>query len=253
MNTYTINPLMLSKVVSEMGPMTYLAYPGQSIIRPYVMWYIRAGDKNVLVDTAIEAEDYRNYHPGFNKMPFESVQTFEQALAKVDCAPDDIDIIIQTHLHMDHIYNASKCKNAVIYVQEEELQFALHPHPIFETLYPREIIRNLNFNTIQGDKKILPGIAVMLVPGHTPGGQAVVVETTKGKAVISGFCSIMENFEPPEDVKTKISPFASYPVIAPGIHTDLFKAYESVLKVKQIADIIIPLHDPNMASREQIP
>jgi N-acyl homoserine lactone hydrolase len=91
------------------------------------------------------------------------------------------------------------------------------------------------------------------VPGHTPGSQAVVVGTTKGKAVISGFCSIMENFDPPEDVKTKISPFASYPVIAPGIHTDLFKAYESTLKVKQIADIIIPLHDPNMASREQIP
>jgi len=253
MNTYTINPLMLSKVISEKGPMTYLAYPGHAIIRPYVMWYIRAGDKNVLVDTAIEAEDYKNYHPGFNKMPFEPVQTFEQALAKVDCVPDDIDIIIQTHLHMDHIYNTSKCKNAVIYVQEEELQFALHPHPIFEIVYPREVIRNLNFKVINGDQIILPGITVMLVPGHTPGGQAVVVDTTKGKAVISGFCSIMENFTPPEDVKTKISPFASYPVIAPGIHTDLFQAYESVLRVKQIADIIIPMHDPDMAEMDQIP
>jgi len=253
MSRHTIKPLMLSKVLSEKGPMTYLAYPGHTIIRPYVMWYIRVGDKNVLVDTAIEAEDYRNYHPGFNNMPFESVQTFEEALAKVDCVPDDIDIIIQTHLHMDHIYNTSKCKNAVIYVQEEELQFALHPHPIFEIVYPREVIKNLNFKVIKGDQKILPGITVMLVPGHTPGGQAVVVDTKKGKAVISGFCSIMENFYPPEDVKTKISPFASYPVIAPGIHTDLFQAYESVLRVKQVADIIIPLHDPDMAERDQIP
>ena len=253
MNTCTIKPLMLSKVTSEKGPMTYLAYPGHSIVRPYVMWYIHAGDKHVLVDTAIEAEDYRNYHPGFNNMPFESVQTFEEALVKVDCVPDDIDIIIQTHLHMDHIYNTSKCKNAVIYVQEEELQFALHPHPIFEIVYPKEVIKNLNFKVINGDLIILPGITVMLVPGHTPGGQAVLVDTTKGKAVISGFCSIMENFNPPEDVKTKISPFASYPVIAPGIHTNLFQAYESVLKVKQVADIIIPLHDPDMAEREQIP
>ena len=63
----------------------------------------------------------------------------------------------------------------------------------------------------------------------------------------------MENFDPPEDVKTKITPFASYPVIAPGIHTDLFRAYESVLRVKQVADIIIPLHDPDMAERDQIP
>jgi glyoxylase-like metal-dependent hydrolase (beta-lactamase superfamily II) len=244
---------MLSKVMSEMGPMTYLAYSGQPIVRPYVMWYIQAGDKHVLVDTAIEAEDYRNYHPGFKDMPFEPIQSFEEALAKVDCLPDDIDIVIQTHLHMDHIYNTSKCKNAVIYVQEKELEFALDPHPIFEIVYPREVIKKLNFEVIKGDQTILPGIAVMLVPGHTPGGQAVVVDTAKGKAVISGFCSIMENFNPPEDVKTKVSPFASYPVIAPGIHTDLFEAYESVIRVKQVADIIIPLHDPDMAERDHIP
>lgn len=253
MGSYTIKPLMLSKVMSEMGPMTYLAYSGQPIVRPYVMWYIQAGDKHVLVDTAIEAEDYRNYHPGFKDMPFEPIQSFEEALAKVDCLPDDIDIVIQTHLHMDHIYNTSKCKNAVIYVQEKELEFALDPHPIFEIVYPREAIKKLNFEVIKGDQTILPGIAVMLVPGHTPGGQAVVVDTAKGKAVISGFCSIMENFNPPEDVKTKVSPFASYPVIAPGIHTDLFEAYESVIRVKQVADIIIPLHDPDMAERDHIP
>jgi len=252
-NNYVIKPLLLSKIVSEKGHMTYLTYYGQPIVRPYVMWYIRTEDKNVLVDTAIEAEDYRTYHPGFNKLPFKPVQTFEEALAQVGCGPDDIDIIIQTHLHMDHVYNTPKCKNAVVYVQEEELRFALNPHPIFEILYPKKIIERLNFEVIKGDKTILPGISVMPVPGHTPGCQAVIVETAKGTVVISGFCSIMENFNPPKDVKTKVSPFATYPVIAPGIHTDLFQAYESALKVKQIADIVIPLHDPEMALREQIP
>ena len=53
MNTYTIKPLMLSKRNSEKEPMTYLSYAGQPIVRPYVMWYIQAGSKNVLVDTAI--------------------------------------------------------------------------------------------------------------------------------------------------------------------------------------------------------
>jgi N-acyl homoserine lactone hydrolase len=253
MNTYEIRPLMLSKVASEMGPMTYLAYPGRAIIRPYVMWYIRAGDTDVLVDTAIEAEDYKQYHPGFSNMPFEPEQSFEQALKKVGCGPDDIDIIIQTHLHMDHIYNTSKCRNAVVYVQKNELEFSMNPHPIFEITYPRGIIKNLAFEVIDGEQTILPGISVMPAPGHTPGCQAVIVDTTEGKAVISGFCSIMENFYPPEDVKEKVTPFASYPVIAPGIHTDLFQAYESVLKVKEVADIIIPVHDPEMAGRERIP
>ena len=93
----------------------------------------------------------------------------------------------------------------------------------------------------------------MPVPGHSPGCQAVIVETSKGKAVISGFCSIMENFDPPEDVKVTVSPFATYPVIAPGIHTNLFQGYDSAMKVKQIADIIIPMHDMDMALMKEIP
>jgi N-acyl homoserine lactone hydrolase len=253
MEGYTIRPLMLSRVMSEMGPMTYLAYPGRSIIRPYVMWYIRAGDTDVLVDTAIEAEDYRRYHPGFSNIPFEPVQSFDQALEKVGSSPDDIDIVIQTHLHMDHIYNTPKCRNAVVYVQKKALEFSLNPHPIFEITYPKHIVKDLAIEVIDGEQTILPGIAVMPVPGHTPGCQAVIVDTAEGKAVISGFCSIMENFFPPEDVKTTVTPFASYPVIAPGIHTDLLQSYESVLKVKQVADIIIPLHDPDIAEKNQIP
>ena len=124
MDTYTIKPLMLAKMNSEKGPMTYLTYYGQPIVRPYVMWYIQAGEKHVLVDTSIETQDYRNYQPGFKDFPLEPIQTFEEALATVDCTPGNIDIIIHTHLHMDHIYNTPKCKNATIYVQQKELEFA---------------------------------------------------------------------------------------------------------------------------------
>ncbi|RLB06156.1 MAG: N-acyl homoserine lactonase family protein [Deltaproteobacteria bacterium] len=253
MQTHTIVPLVISKVVAEKGSMTYLTYHGERIIRPYVMWFIRAGNTNVLVDTAIEAEDYRNYHPCFNKLPFEKVQGFEEALHKVDCAPEDIDIIIQTHLHMDHVYNTPKCKNAKILVQEEELKFALAPHPVFDILFPSEIIQSLKFEVLKGSEEILSGINVMLVPGHTPGCQAVVVETEQGRAVITGCCTIMENFTPTKDIKTKGSPFATYPVIAPGIHTDLFQSYESALKIKEVADIIIPVHDPTIAKMAEIP
>lgn len=233
--------------------MTYLVGHGQAITRPYLFWYIRAGGKNVLVDTAIEATDYRNYHPGFSSMPFEPVQTFEEALEKVECRPEDIDIVIQTHLHMDHMYNTLKCRNAAVFVQQDELDFALNPHPIFEFLFPAEMIRSLSFEVISGERQILPGIDVIPAPGHTPGCQAVSVETDAGRAVITGGCSIMDNYFPPEDIKTRVSPFGTYPVIAPGIHTDLFQAYESALKIKKTADIIIPMHDPEMASKNKIP
>lgn len=250
---HKIIPLPLAQVKSEKGAMTYLVGHGQPIIRPYVFWYVRADDKNVLIDTAIEAEDYRNYHPGFSHLPFEPIQTFEQALAQVACRPEDIDVIIQTHLHMDHMYNTPKCKNAKIFVQKTELEFALNPHPIFEVLFPRKMIESIGFEVIEGNRSIFPGIEVLLAPGHTPGCQAVAIDTAGGKAVITGGCSIMENYFPPEDVKTKVSPFGTYPVIAPGIHTDLFQAYNSALTIKELADIIIPMHDPEVASEKQIP
>lgn len=42
-------------------------------------------------------------------------------------------------------------------------------------------------------------------------------------------------------------------VIPPGIHTDMFQAYESALRVKNLADIIISMHDAMMAGKEKIP
>ena len=253
MERHTIIPLRLARIPSEKGPMTYLVGHGQPIIRPYLFWYVRSADKNVLIDTSIEADDYRNYHPGFSGHPFEKIQTFEEALATVACKPEDIDIVIQTHLHMDHMYNTPKCKNAKIFVQKAELDFALNPHPIFEVLFPRQIIESMNFEVIDGDQTILPGIRAVFAPGHTPGTQAVAINTGEGLAVISGGCSISDNYGPPEDVKTTVSPFATYPVIAPGIHTDLFQAYDSALKIKKMADLIIPMHDPEMAARDRIP
>ena len=253
MEKYTIIPLPLARVQSEKGPMTYLVGHGQPVVRPYLFWYVRAAGRNVLIDTAIEADDYRNYHPGFSGHPFEALQTFEEALASVDCTPEDIDIVIQTHLHMDHMYNTAKCINARIIVQRAELDFALNPHPIFEVLYPKNITESLNLEIIEGDQTILKGIDVLFAPGHTPGTQGVAIETSAGLAVITGGCSTNDNYFPPEDIKSTLSPFGTHSVIAPGIHSDLFQAYDSALRIKQIADIIIPMHDPEMAVKARIP
>ena len=249
---YTIKPLILSQVMTDTSVMTYLTYIGQKSVRPYVMWYIEGGEKKILVDTAIEAASYREYHPGFMDFPFEHVQSFRSALQSVNCTPEDIDIVIQTHLHFDHCMNTTKCINADVYVQEEELAFALDPHPIFSILYRKSLYEDLNLRVVKGDSTLLPGIDLLFVPGHSRGCQAVLIQTSSGKVAISGFCTIAENFYPPEDIQTTVTPFASAPVIIPGICTDPYQAYESILKVKSSADIIIPLHDYEMARKKQI-
>jgi len=82
----------------------------------------------------------------------------------------------------------------------------------------------------------------MLTPGHSPGGQSVAIETEKGTAVITGFCCINQNFVE-----------GGWPVAVPGVHTNATQAYDSMLKVKEIADIIIPVHESTFAKKEMIP
>jgi N-acyl homoserine lactone hydrolase len=248
-----IRPVTLCRVQADKGTMTYLTYYGEKIWRPYIFFIIEGAGQNILVDTAIHAEDYKAYHPGCRNLPFEALKTFEDALSEVSLQPDDIDLVIQTHLHMDHCFNTRKCRNATVLVQEEELRYAEAPHPIFSWLYKKSLLQGLKFETVRGRKEIIPGIEVIPVPGHSPGCQAVSVDTEAGKAVITGFCCIEENFFPAEDIKERVSPFAGYPVIIPGIHYDALRAYESVLQIKELADIVIPMHEPELMGIETIP
>ena len=253
MNTYRIRPITLACAESDKGPMTYLVHYGEKILRPYIFWIIEGAEKNIIVDTAIHATDYTAYHQGFKNLPIEHLMSFEEALSKNSLTPSEIDIVIQTHLHFDHCHNTQKCPNASVLVQEEELRFAKDPHPVFAPMYASHLLEGLDFKTVRGRQRILPGIEVVPVPGHTPGCQAVVIDTDAGRAAITGFCSIRENFFPAEDIKENVSPFAGYPVTIPGIHYSAERAYDSMLRIKQLADIILPLHEPELMNVEVIP
>jgi glyoxylase-like metal-dependent hydrolase (beta-lactamase superfamily II) len=169
-----------------------------------------------------------------------NVQTLEEGLAKHGLTPEDIDWLVFTHLHFDHAANAKLMKNATIIVQKIEYDFMNNPHPVFAGLYNPEFIAGMKLKLVEGDAEVVPGITVHLVPGHTPGAQAVAVDTAAGKAVITGFCSIGDVFT--EDG-----------VLTPGIHASALDAYDSALKVKNMADIVIPQHDPILAEKTQIP
>jgi N-acyl homoserine lactone hydrolase len=242
---YRIRPLVLSSYKGEKGIMTFLEGYGQQILRPFIMWAILGTDFSLIVDTAIEADDYNHYHPAFRNIPMNSYMSFEEALNKVGMTPDSVDVVVQTHLHFDHCYNTKKCSKAMVVVQKDEVLFAKNPIEPFKGIYRDSLIKDLNIKTIDGDYMLAPGIELLKVPGHSPGCQAVSVATKIGKVVISGFCSIKENFFPEEGDKGK-SPMCGYPVKLPGIFVDATKAYESLIRIKERADMVLPLHDPGI-------
>ena len=172
----------------------------------------------------------------------------ENGLAKIGLTPEDIDIVILTHLHGDHTELASLYRKAKFIVQRKELEYAQHPHPIDAELYDNRYFESLDFDIIDGDANINSGISVFLTPGHTPGGQSVQIHTALGEAIITGFCCSMDTFKQTEEMKRR-----GWEVSVPLIHHDVRDAYDSVLKVKQKADIILSLHDPEYIGRKTVP
>ncbi len=247
MNTYRIRPLPLSIIELDMAVFTYRFNYGKKVRVPLTAWYIEGSDKRILVDTASDAK----LATQFRGFPAEEIATFEDALGGLGLKPEDIDIVIQTHLQWDHCANTHKCKKAKVVVQEDELRFALAPHPLLAPTYKKSLLSGLNFMIARGCCEIAPGIDLIPTPGHTPGTQSVSVHTSQGRAIITGFCCLKENFGPPEGAPEEVREVT--PVIAPGIHLNAIDGFESVLLVKGMADIVIPCHDPSYTRVKSIP
>jgi glyoxylase-like metal-dependent hydrolase (beta-lactamase superfamily II) len=237
MRQYVIHPLVVGANETDQGIMTYLKGYGKRIFLPIYVFYLEGGPEKILVDTGLEQF---MVPAGLEEEYGLKVLEFEDALATYGLKPEDIDIIIHTHLHNDHCENDYKCTNARVYVQKKEYEFFLEPHPLDHRYFP-DLLDDVEVVQVDGDQEIVEGIQVLLTPGHTVGGQSVVVNTAKGKAVITGFCCNEQNFP------------ASGPVVPPGVHINAIDAYESARKVREVADILLPLHDLSLGKRPNIP
>jgi glyoxylase-like metal-dependent hydrolase (beta-lactamase superfamily II) len=238
--SYKVKPIFLGTIEGDKSGFTYMAFPGVPIKLEVLFFLIQGAPKNILVDTGSWAALMAKYWPGKGV----DFQTFEEALAREGLSPEKIDIIIHTHLHHDHVGNTSKCGNAEVIVQEEEWIFAKAPHPLQAQYYPPELYKGWKLRLIKGDKEICPGIEILHTPGHTPGTQSLAVQTDEGTAVIPGFCCTFDTFSDPAKVLPKGHPFAQWETFTPAIATDLCQAYNSTLRLKTLADVMLPCHGP---------
>jgi len=98
-----------------------------------------------------------------------------------------------------------------------------------------------------GDKKIVDGLEVLFTPGHSPGCQSVAVDTKKGRAIITGFCCLEYNICPPPEV-AKLQD-----AIPTTIVYDWKQSYDSILRLKELGDIIIASHASKYMFVDKIP
>jgi len=146
---------------------------------------VRTGDHNVLIETGIGNKLNEKSQAIYRNQAL-LMKSFEQA----DVSPDEIDVVINTHLHFDHCgwnthYKDGKAvatfPRATYYVQQGELEHAHEQHERDRVSYMTDnydpLIQSGQMKLLQGDAEIVPGISVKVYRGHTRDLQAVLIRS----------------------------------------------------------------------------
>ena len=150
---------------------------------------VRTGRQNVLIETGIGnklAEKTKSFF-----LPQEKLL---DSLHQAGAAPEDIDVVINSHLHFDHcgwntIYRNGTAvptfPKAKYYAPKGEWEHGSRQLERDRVSYISDnydpLIRSGQMTLLEGDHEILPGISVAVYPGHTRNMWAVFVRSG-GKA-----------------------------------------------------------------------
>ena len=155
---------------------------------------IRTGKQTVLVETGMG-----------NKLSERMIKFYGQPAKLLEnlnaggVAPEDVDIVINSHLHFDHCgWNTVRDQNGKIvptfprakyYAPEGEWQYARRPSERDAISYLPEnydpLVETGQMSLLKGGEEIVPGISVKTFPGHTAHMQAVIIRGDVGKGTTS--------------------------------------------------------------------
>jgi glyoxylase-like metal-dependent hydrolase (beta-lactamase superfamily II) len=169
-------------------------------------------------------------------------QELEVQLAGHGLEPGDLGYLLQTHLHHDHTGLATRLPAATILVQRRELQYAaapLFPVAFFDRTDIAALVGPLweRVELLDGDHQLFDGVRTVHTGGHTPGHQMIYVETSQGRAIITGDAAYDANLNVGAQVPS-------------GYWVDLA---DTMAALRRIADdsqgIVLPMHDRTVHER----
>lgn len=107
--------------------------------------------------------------------------------------PGDVDIVVHTHLHGDHVgWNlaaggAPNFPKAIYYVPEADWDFfraALASNPQMQQVLPLKELGRLEL--FSGELALTPEVTTLPTPGHTPGHVSLIISSAGEKALVTG-------------------------------------------------------------------
>lgn len=155
------------------------------------IWVLKTPDKTIIIDTGGGNDKDRPLSARFHMLSL----PFIEQLKAVGVAPEDVDMVILTHLHVDHVGWNTKLENgqwvptfpnAEYIVSAKELEArdpkrgaASRPPAAWNTYLDsvQPILDAGKMRIVEGNEELMPGIKLVPVPGHAPGQMGVLVES----------------------------------------------------------------------------
>lgn len=163
-------------------------------------YLFEAAGRTILVDCGVGAQKARSPHPDWD---MREDTTFLDSLRENGCRPEDIDIVITTHAHVDHVGWLTvrtaagdwgpTFPNAEYIFARAELDHFLSEHEsdpdvnfgsTGDSVVP--LMGRANVTRVEDGHQPVPGVTIRTYPGHTPGNAAVWLESGDESAVICG-------------------------------------------------------------------
>ncbi|MDD5543423.1 MAG: MBL fold metallo-hydrolase [Acidobacteriia bacterium] len=157
--------------------------------------YVHTPEHRVLIDTGIGNKFDARWNAIYD---IDRSSTLLGSLARLGVQPEDIDVIIHTHLHFDHAgSNTTLLPDGTIvktfpkarcFAQREEYEHALNPHDRDRASYALDRVKFMppycDYELLDGDVEVVPGIRVSVKPGHNRSMQIVELESRGLKTIV---------------------------------------------------------------------
>jgi N-acyl homoserine lactone hydrolase len=138
------------------------------------------------------------------------------AFKQIGVFPKDVDTVVLTHSHSDHIGNLDMFQNAKVLIRAEEAG-------------------NIEgAEAVSSDMTIAKGVRLVHTPGHTKGSMSVFADGDLKYAVVGDAIPLKDNVKK---------------MVPPGVNHDADLAMKSIKTIIEYADMVIPGHDSPFMTR----
>jgi glyoxylase-like metal-dependent hydrolase (beta-lactamase superfamily II) len=158
---------------------------------------VETPDALVLIDNGVGNKENDRFRDIYGIENAGEPSRLEDGLRAAGFEPDDVDIMLDTHLHFDHAGGNTfidedgqiqlSFPRARYLVQWGEWEFA---HLRNERIQASYLPHNFDpvhaagkFEFLEGDQQVIPGISVLRTPGHTPYHQSVLIQSEDETAI----------------------------------------------------------------------